>query len=124
MFRNIKYIRQVKAPTLTSPNQKAKSSGDVGYTEVQVKDLAEKLEKFRTQELGPDPKQQELLDILITGAEWLLKNETKKEELVLVMEKNFKDATVSALEPFVQRGGKAKREECFSWGRASTVGPK
>lgn len=107
---------------MTITSQSPQSSDHPQYTRLQVEDLANRLENLRG-ELR-DERQKELLEILIAGAEWLLRNETKKQELTLLLEKGFKEAIVSALQPFEDRGGKVRRQECFSWGRSSTVGPK
>jgi hypothetical protein len=96
----------VNAIDLASSNQSFQSSDS--YSDEDVKSLAKKLE-----ELGNSlPKQQrELLSHLIDGAESLFRQETKEE--VIVIDKEIKEAAISALRPFIN--SKRGKPECYFW---------
>jgi hypothetical protein len=85
------------------------ASANQRYNPTDVERLVEKLEDFR-RNLETE-QQRELLDHLIAGAESLFTREAKEE--VIVLEKNFKEAAVSALKPFINsnRG----KHECYFW---------
>jgi hypothetical protein len=96
---------------LAATNQSSQSSDS--YSDGDVSSLAKKLE-----ELGNSlpPQERELLQHLVDGAEELFKQQIKEE--VIVVDRQIKDATVSALTPFVgsKRGG---IKDCYFWIRRS-----
>jgi hypothetical protein len=104
--RNIKYLSFVNAFDLAGTNQTSQSSDT--YSDEDVNSLAKKLE-----ELGNSlpVEQRELLQHLIEGAESLFKQGTKEE--VIIVDKQIKDAAISALRPFVHsnRG----KNDCYFW---------
>ncbi len=96
----------VNALELATTNQTSQPSDS--YSDEDVHSLANKLE-----ELGNNlpAQQRELLQHLIDGAESLFKQEIREE--VIVVDKQIKDAAISALRPFIntRRG----RKDCYFW---------
>ena len=103
---HIKYLRLVNAIDLSATNQTSQSPDS--YSKEDVSSLAKKLE-----ELGNSlpAQERELLQYLIDGAEELFKQETK--EVAIVIDKQIKDATISALTQFIQ--SKRGTKDCFFW---------
>jgi DNA phosphorothioation-dependent restriction protein DptG len=101
---------------LASTNQASQSSDS--YTDEDVNSLAKKLEDWGR---SLPEQQRELLQHLVAGAESLFTRATK-EELVVVADKQIKDAAISALKPFID--SKRGKKECYFWVRSGTVGPK
>lgn len=106
MFRNIKYSSLVNAIESMSTNQS--SQPPESYSDEDVHSLAKRLE-----ELGNSlpAKQRELLQHLIDGAESLFRQEIKEE--VIVVDKQIKDAAISALKPFIH--SKRGQKDCYFW---------
>ena len=91
---------------MTSTSQSSQSSDS--YSDEDVQSLAKKLEELGN---GLPEQQRELLQHLIDGAESLFKQEMREE--VIVVDKQIKDAAISALRPFID--SKRGRKECYFW---------
>ena len=106
----------VNALDLVSTSQTSQPSDS--YSNEDVNSLAKKLEEWGN---SLPEQQRELLEHLIAGAESLFTRATK-EELVVVADKQIKDAAISALKSFID--SKRGKKECYFWVRSGTVGPR
>jgi DNA phosphorothioation-dependent restriction protein DptG len=109
-------VSVVKPLDLAGANQTSQSSDS--YSTEDVNSVAKKLEEWGN---SLPEQQRELLQHLVAGAESLFTRATK-EELVVVADKQIKDAAISALRTFID--SKRGKKECYFWVRSGTVGPR
>ena len=90
------------------------------FTDEDVKSLAKKLDELSKRE-DLTENERALLVHLIAGAESLFTRQMQEEEAI-VAEKEIREATISALTPFVKHQ-KGKKQDLYFWVRRTTVAP-
>jgi ribonuclease HII len=91
------------------------------FSDEDVKSLAGKLDELsKSKDLTENERA--LLLHLIAGAESLFTRPIQEEE-VIVAEKEIREATISALTPFVN-SNKGKKQDVYFWVRRTTMAPK